>query len=143
MRTTYIFLCYISQQPLVQIRPDFLCRLYLKHLSKCAQILIADSLPIIYDVFVALRAYHLTCHSDKFRSSSSFFLPEFVISTSISFHYSIIMKICMIINIYMKFPLETFHQNQSCMTSCRRHFVFLTLSHVIDHILVTKCHFQN
>ena len=68
MRTTYIF-CYISEQPLIPIRPDFICRLYLKHLTKCAQILIADSLPIIYDVFVALRAYHLTCHSDKFRSS--------------------------------------------------------------------------
>ena len=96
------FLCFISQQPLVQICPDFLCRLYLKHLSKCAQILCADSLTVIYDVCVSLMAYHLTCHSDKFRSSSSFFLPEFVISTSISFHYSIIMKIIMNINITMK-----------------------------------------
>ena len=63
------FLCFISQQPLVQICPDFLCRLYLKHLSKCAQILCADSLTVIYDVCVSLMAYHLTCHSDKFKSS--------------------------------------------------------------------------
>ena len=66
----------------------------------------------------------LTCLSDKFSSSSSFFLPDFVRATSISFHHSIIMKIFMIINIHMKLILETFHKNQSCMTSRRPHFVF-------------------
>ena len=74
---------------------------------------------------------------------SSFFLPDFVRATSISFHYSIIMKIFMIINIHMKFPLETFHDNRSRMTSRRRHFVFFTLSHIIAHIFLTERHFQN
>ena len=96
----------------------------------------------------AMMAYHLLWLSESFFIIiiflySSFFLPEFVKATSISFHHSIIMKIIMIINIHMKLYISIFHENQSCMTSRRRHFVFFTLSHVIDHIFVTKCHFQN
>ena len=72
---------------------------------------------------------------------SSFFPPDFVSSTSISFHYSMNMKISMINTNHMKFRLETFHGDRSCMTSRRRHFVFFTMSHIIDHIFLTKWYF--
>ena len=53
------------------------------------------------------------------------------------------MKISMIINIHVKNRWFAFHDDQSCMTSSRRHFVFSRFSHVIDHIFLIKCHFQN
>ena len=95
---------------------------------------------------VVLMAYHLTC---PVTSSvlviiilySSFFLPEFVRATSISFHYPINLKISMIIDLYLKFPLETFHSNQSCMTDFSRHFVFFLIHHIKDRISWTKIYF--
>merc|ERR1712002_1422335 len=86
---------------------------------------------VIVKVFIYLFLY------------SPVFLPDFVRSTSIIFYYTIIMKIPMMDNINMKFQLETFHENQSCMTSRRRHFVFFTMSDVIYHIFITKRHLQN
>ena len=53
------------------------------------------------------------------------------------------MKISMINDIHEKNRFCPFHDNQSCMTSRRRHFVFFTLSHINDHIFLTKYQFQN
>ena len=101
---------------------------------------------IISRIFVCipLMAYHLSCQSDKIKSSYQvirhrpyhllclseslllfiIFRQVFDQATCISFHYSINMKISMINDLHMKSPLEVFHDNQSCMTSSRRHFVF-------------------